>query len=149
MEKFLLSKMERTNFSKAVNEIYLTTDYNHKQYQEYCKWFFQKSIPRIFTKTGEVIFFLDGLNIVGLSILKKDVNEKKICTLLISEDFQKKGYGKLLLESSFDFLGTSKPLITIPAYSVDKFSSFITAYDWSESLRTNEYLSEEIIFNHS
>lgn len=149
MEKYLLSKMERKNFSKAVNEIYLTTDYNHKQYQEYYKWFFQKNIPRMFNETGEIIFFLDGLSIVGLSILKKDINEKKICTLLVSDDFQKRGYGKLLLEDSFKFLGTTKPLITIPAYSVDRFSSIISAYNWKESCRTNAYLSEEIIFNQA
>ena len=147
MEKYILSNMERKNFSKAVNEIYLTTDYNHRQYPEYFKWFFQKSIPRIFNRTGEMIFFLNGLTIGGLAILKNDIDEKKICTLLISEEFRKKGYGKLLLEDSFEFLGTSKPLITIPAFSVDDFSSIITAYDWKETSRTSEYLSQEIIFN--
>lgn len=147
MEKYILSNMERKNFSKAVNEIYLTTDYNHRQYPEYFKWFFQKSIPRIFNRTGEMIFFLNGLTIGGLAILKNDIDEKKICTLLISEEFRNKGYGKLLLEDSFEFLGTSKPLITIPAFSVDDFSSIITAYDWKETSRTSEYLSQEIIFN--
>ena len=32
MEKYILSKMKDINFSKAVNEIYLITDYNKKQY---------------------------------------------------------------------------------------------------------------------
>lgn len=147
MDKYILSNMQRKNFSKALNEVYLTTDYNHKQYPEYFDWFFRKNLPRLFNGTGEIIFYLDGLTIGGLAILKKDIDEKKICTLLISEEFRKKGYGKTLVEESFEFLGTSKPLITIPAFSVDNFSSIIKAYDWKESCRTSDYLSEEIIFN--
>lgn len=148
MEKYILSNMDRKNFSKAVNEIYLSTDYNHKQYPEYLKWFFQKSIPRIFNGTGEIIFFLNGLSIGGLAILKNDIDEKKICTLLISDEFKRKGYGSLLLEDSFKFLGTEQPVITIPTYSVDDFSAIIQHYNWKESCRTSEYLSEEIVFNN-
>ena len=148
MEKFILSTMERKNFSKATNEIYLLTDYNHEQYPEYWKWFYNKNIPRIITGTGEIIFYLDGLTVAGLAILKKDEIEKKICTLLINEEYRKKGYGKELLESSFDYLGTDKPLITIPTKRIDEFSKIITAYNWQESTRHNNYYSEEIIFNN-
>lgn len=148
MEKFTLSNMERKNFSKATNEIYLLTDYNHEQYPEYYKWFYSKNIPRIINGTGEIIFYLDGLTIAGLSILKKDELEKKICTLLINEEYRKKGYSKLLLESSFDYLGTDKPLITIPTKRIEEFNKIITAYNWQESNRHNNYYSEEIIFNN-
>ena len=122
MEKFTLSTMKKINFSKAVNEIYLLTDYKHLQYPEYWKWYYNKNIPRIITGTGEIIFFLDGITVAGLTILKKDEEEQKICTLLINEQYQKKSYGKSLLESSFDYLGTDKPLITIPTKRIDEFS---------------------------
>lgn len=147
MEKYVLSKMNSKNFSKAVNEIYLLTDYNHKQYQEYLKWYYTKNIPRVLNGSGDIIFYLDGLTVAGLSILKKDLEESKICTLLINEEYRKKGYSKELLESSFDYLDTDKPLITIPSNRVEEFNKIITCYDWKESIRTNEYLSEEIIFN--
>ena len=70
MEKFVLSKMHDKNFSKAVNEIYLLTDYNKSQYPEYYKWFFSKNIPRVINGSGDIIFYLDGLEVVGISILK-------------------------------------------------------------------------------
>lgn len=146
MEKYNLSEMTRTNFSKATNEIYLLTDYNHEQYPEYWKWYYNKSIPRVINGTGEIIFYLDGFAIVGLSILKKDI-EDKICTFMINEEYRKKGYGKALLENSFDYLGTDKPLITIPTKRLDEFQKIITAYDWKESIRTDQYFSEEVIFN--
>lgn len=147
MEKYILSKMDRKNFSKATNEIYLLTDYNHEQYQEYLKWYYSKNIPRVLNGTGEIIFYLDGFTISGLAILKKDVDEKKICTLMINEEYRKKGYSKEILESAFEYLETDKPLITIPTKRIEEFQSIITAYDWEESKRTDMYLSEEIIFN--
>lgn len=59
----------------------------------------------------------------------------------------KKGYSKELLESSFKFLGTDKPLITIPSNRIEEFQGIISTYDWKESQKTDIYLSEEIIFN--
>ena len=82
MEKYILSEMNRKNFSKATNEIYLLTDYNHKQYQEYLKWYYTKNIPRVLDGTGEIIFYLDGLTVAGLSILKKDLTEAKLLDIL-------------------------------------------------------------------
>lgn len=147
MEKYILSEMTRRNFSKAVNEIYLASDYNHLQYPGYCKWFYGKNIPRVITGTGEILFYLDGLELVGLAILKRDIEEAKICTFMVREEYQKCGFGKALLERSFDYLGTDKPLITIPTKRLEEFSKIITAYDWQESFRSDEYLSEEVIFN--
>ena len=147
MDKYILSQMNGKNFSKAVNEIYLLTDYNHKQYQDYLKWYYSKSIPRVLNGTGEIVFYLDGLTIAGVAILKKDKIESKICTLMISEEYQKRGYSKELLEESFAYLETDKPLITIPSNRLDEFKSIINAYDWKESCKTDIYLSEEIIFN--
>lgn len=147
MEKYILSNMDRKNFSKATNEIYLLTDYNHNQYPEYLKWYYTKNIPRVLNKTGEIIFYLDGLTVAGLAILKKDIEEAKICTLMINEEYRKRGYSKELLESSFEYLGTDKPLITIPSKRIEEFQKIITAYDWKETAHTNEYYSKEIIFN--
>lgn len=146
MEKYILSEMNNKNFSKAANEIYLLTDFNHNQYQEYLKWYYGKNIPRVLNGTGDIIFYLDGLTVAGLTILKKE-EEQKICTLMINEYYRKKGYSKELLESAFNYLGTDKPLITIPNNRINEFKKIIDAYDWKESSRTNQYLSEEIIFN--
>lgn len=147
MEKYILSQINRKNFSKATNEIYLLTDYNHKQYQEYLKWYYTKNIPRVLNGTGEIIFYLDGLTVAGLAILKKDPDEAKICTLMITEEYRKNGYSKELLESSFEFLGTDKPLITIPSNRIEEFQGIITSYNWQETEKTDIYLSQEIIFN--
>ena len=147
MEPYILSKIQNKNFSKATNEIYLVTDYNHEQYPEYYKWYYTKNIPRVLQGTGEVIFYLDGFMVIGLAILKKDIEEAKICTLMIQEEYRKRGYSKMILESAFDYLKTEQPLITISAKRLDEFSKIIEAYNWKESLRTNQYFLEEVVFN--
>lgn len=147
MEKYNLSEMTRKNFSKAVNEIYLLTDYNHEQYPEYWKWYYQTNIPRICSGNGEIIFYLDGLEVAGLIILKKTPLEAKICTFMINESYRQKGYSKELLENAFTYLGTEQPLITISEKRLDEFSKIITAYHWQESTRTDQYFSKEVIFN--
>ena len=149
MEKYVLSDMKDNNFSKAVNEIYLLTDYNKLQYLDYYKWYYQKNLPRIIAGNGEAIFYLDGFQIVGLSMLKKTMDESKICTLLINQEYRKRGYSSKILEDSYEFLGTEKPLITIPEKRLDEFSKIIRAYGWVESETTNEYYSPEVIFNKS
>lgn len=147
MEKYVLSTMRDKNFSRAANEIYLLTDYNKLQYPEYYKWYYQTNIPRILDGEGEAIFYLDGFQIIGLSMLKRTEDESKICTFLIDEEYRKKGYSKMILEDSYDYLGTEKPLITIPEKRLDEFSKIIEAYGWVPSETTDEYYSPEVIFN--
>lgn len=147
MEEYRLSRLQRKNFSKAVNEIYLITDYNHEQYQNYYRWFYSKSVPRVLDGSGEMLFYLDGLIVAGLAILKNTPDEKKICTLMIAEEYRKKGYGSKIVEDAFEILGTDKPLITIPERRLDEFSQIILENGWVEEERTDDYLSTEVIFN--
>ena len=146
MERYVLSQMSDKNFSKAVLAIYLQTTYNNDQYPEYLKWFYTVNLPRIFKGKGDIIFYLDGLEVVSLATLK-NTDEKKICTLLVNEDYRKKGYSKQILEDSFEYLQTDTPLITIPTKRLDEFNKIIDAYNWKETSRTDEYYSEEVIFN--
>ena len=71
MERHILSSMKDKNFSEAANAIYLLTDYNKLQYPEYFKWYYRTNIPRILDGEGEAIFYLDGFQIVVLSMLKR------------------------------------------------------------------------------
>ena len=149
MEKYVLSTMRDKNFSRAANEIYLLTDYNKLQYPEYYKWYYQTNIPRILDGEGEAIFYLDGFQIVGLSMLKKTDEEAKICTFFIDEEYRKRGYSSLLLEDSFGYLGTESPIITIPENRLDEFSKIIEAYGWVPTETTDKYYSPEVVFNSS
>ena len=66
---------------------------------------------------------------------------------MITSEYRKKGYSKLLLEDSFEYLKTDKPVITIPEFRLDEFSSIINAYKWEKSSIIDNYFSKEIEFN--
>ncbi len=96
--------------------------------------------------TGDIIFYLDGFEVIGISILKND-DERKLCTFMVNPEYRKKGVSKLLLEDSFEYLKTEKPIITIPEFRLDEFSSIINAYGWEASSIIDNYFSKEIEFN--
>ena len=147
MERYVLTEMNDENFARAVHQNYLLTGYNKDQYPGYCQWYYGKNIPRIIKGEGEMIFYLDGFIVTGLSVMKKTLEELKICTLLVNPDYREQGISPLLLEDSFDYLGTSKPVITIAEKNLDPFSKIIDAYGWEVTGTTNIYKSPEIIFN--
>ena len=109
---------------------------------------FDKLVPAVkeLYKASDIALYLDGLEVVGISILKND-DEKKLCTFMVNPEYRKKGYSKLLLEDSFEYLKTEKPIITIPEFRLDEFSSIINAYGWEESSIIDNYYSKEIEFN--
>lgn len=73
----------------------------------------------------EILFIVSDDEIVGVSILKKTKYEKKICTIRVASNFQRKGLGTLLVEKSCEFLETRKPIITV---SESKHPQFIKLF---------------------
>ena len=46
---------------------------------------------------------------------------------------QKRGIATALVERCFEWLGTTKPLITIADYKLDQFAGIIKKYGWEET----------------
>lgn len=59
--------------------------------------------------------------IVGLTILKNTIQEKKICTLRVAKEFQHQGCGSYLIKQAIKLLKDSKPLITVSEEHVEDF----------------------------
>lgn len=68
--------------------------------------------------------------LIGLTILKNDPEEKKICTIRIAPDFQHRGWGTVLIKKSMEILGTDKPLITVSEKHIDVFKAFLKQFDF-------------------
>ena len=147
MERIILSRLSIRELPSVIDEIYQFTKQNEEQYPHYYDWFYQTSIPRIVEGLGEIIFYEDSFQIAGLSILKRDSHEDKICTLKVAEPYRRTGLSRELLEESFEYLKTTKPLMTIPKKKVGEFSGIIRDYDWQLTATTNEYYTPENIYN--
>ncbi len=145
----LISENKRSTFSTLISECYKKTDFIMPDYPYHFEWYYTKVIPDIFNGSRDIFAAIYEGKVVGVLIAKKDSQEKKICTLWVEKNMRNKHIATLLLESSFRFLETTKPLISIADYKVDLFSGIIAKYDWEVTQKLKGYYnkSAEIVFN--
>lgn len=129
--KNYLSEDKSQEFERIVNNIYLMTEHLNATYPGYKEWFFDKQVKGCYTPSRNIIFIKnENDSIVGISCLKKDDEERKICTLFVDPTYRKHGIGNILLEESIKFLETTKPLATLAEDKLSMFEKIIKKYDW-------------------
>lgn len=104
------------NFDKYINKIQFFLTDLIDEYPLHDKWFKEiaKELKCNINKEREILFVKsENDEIIGVSILKKTEFEKKICTLRVAKNYQKKGIGTMLVKASCEFLATDKPIITV------------------------------------
>ena len=138
-------------FGKFAHAAYAVTDYICKDYPKHFEWYWAKEIPRVFDGTGEVIICTVDNKIAGVAFLKKDDTESKICTFLVIEGYRGKHIATKMLEQAFQYLGTTKPLISIADYKLPMFEHIINKYDWrlTQTMGEGYYnnTSLELVYN--
>lgn len=129
--KNYISEANHENFMKLADEIYGLTIHLNGTYPGYKEWFYDKQIKGCLTPNRNIIFIKNEEGkIIALSCLKKDEEEKKICTLFVSDEYRKQGLGSLLFEESMKFLETTKPLVTFTEDKLPMFEKMVTKYNW-------------------
>lgn len=141
------SKEKRSK--KLLDNLYDITSSIEKDYPNHKKWFYDKFVNELDGKKREIIFGVKDNQIAGVIFLKKEVDEKKICTIFIRENYRKDGLGTLLLQESFKFLKTEQPLISMPDYKEACFKKIIDKYKWknTQSIKSLYSNNAEIVFN--
>lgn len=129
--KNYISEINQESFMKLADEIYKLTIHLNGTYPGYKEWFYDKQIKGCLTPNRNIIFIKNEEGkIIALSCLKKDEEEKKICTLFVSDEYRKLGLGSLLFEESMKFLETTKPLVSFAEDKLPMFEKMITKYNW-------------------
>ncbi len=119
----------------CVAEVYVATDRICYDYPHYFEWFWQKVIPGLINGDREVLVCKSNKEVAGLAILKRTDEECKICTLFVAKKYRRQGVVTRLLELSFGYLGTMKPVITMSESKVATFQRIIDRYGWVETGR--------------
>lgn len=136
-----------------VNCTYELTSFMNMDYLNYKEWYYFKQVlETIYTDKRNILFVRDKYNrIIGVSSLKKYQNEKKICTLYVLPEYRNIGIGNTLLEESFKWLDTTKPLITFKEYKLNMFKYFINKYNWKLTSVKNDLNNKinELCFNEN
>lgn len=138
-------------FGKFAYAAYFVTDYICKDYPKHFEWYWSKEIPRVFNGTGEIIICTIDSKVASVAFLKKDNTESKICTFLVVDEYRGKHLSTKMLEQSFKYLGTTKPLLTIADYKIPMFEQIIKKYHWelTQIMNTGYYnnTSREYVYN--
>lgn len=94
----------------------------------------KKALSEIVTGRRTVVILTQEGNpqrVIGLTILKTDPQEKKICTIRIHKDYQRRGYGTQLVKKSLEILGTSTPLATVSEKHIAAFKPFFRQFGFN------------------
>ena len=110
-------------------EFYEMTFFLNKTYPGYRDWF-SKQIRGCFNNERAILYTRDKDLITGLIFLKKTKEESKICTIYVLPEYKDHGIATMLIEESFKFLETSKPLTTMNKNKLEMFSKIIDKYNW-------------------
>jgi len=124
----------------------------NKYYPNFNSWFFKKVIPDCSIGNRKIIIKKSADQIVAVAILKKSIEERKICTFRVSENAKRNGIGKELMLESLEWLQCNQPLITVNEENASEFEYFLRKFDFQkQSVLTNLYRpnKKEIIYNTS
>ena len=142
-----VSEMDRITKEKYIKEVKFFLKDLNLEYPLHDIWY-EKMIQSMEEKFDrEILLALENEFLLGTAVLKKSVDEKKICTLRVKPYFQKKGIGKQLVLKSLEFLETDKPIITVSQQKNHEFKKLLDFYGFNlEAIYWGKYLNNSCVF---
>lgn len=132
--KKYIGNVTKEEFMILATKIYMITDHISDDYPKRKEWFFTKQLPATINSDERNILFVrnpkDDNEIISMACLKRTAEEKKICTLYVSDKYRGLGIGTAIVEESMRWLGTTKPFITLADYKLEMFRPIIKKYGW-------------------
>ncbi len=120
----------RKAFDENAKMAYNITAELKQFYPNHQEWYWKKQIPRVLDGTGEIIICMVGDKIVGVTFLKKDNSESKLCTFYVLHGYRTENVLTKLLQNSYNYLGTTKPLFSISEPLKQSFDGIVKTYNW-------------------
>ena len=152
--KDYVGNVPKEQFINLSTKIYMITDFICTDYPKHKEWYFTKQLPATINGDERNILFArnpeNENEIIAMACLKKDEEEQKICTLYVSDKCRGLGLGTAIIEESMNWLGTTKPFITLADYKLEMFRPIIDKYGWElTEIVTGIYndRSQELCFN--
>jgi GNAT superfamily N-acetyltransferase len=152
IKELIINGHSQDEILKLCDKLYDMTDFICEDYPKHKTWYYQKHLPAtLMAGSGrDIVFAYDETNIYGTAFIKEDENEKKICTLFVSEDARGKGVATKLVEKAMEILNTTKPMITLADYKLPMFEGLIKKYKWEKTQEVKGLYNDrslELVFN--
>jgi len=144
--EFLAAKV--LNFT--IDKIYYELKEAELLYPNFQKWFYNKVIPDVLQDKRKILLEIRNNEIAGIAIIKNSIEEKKLCTLRVTNKYQNKGIGLRLFERAFEELDTSKPFLTVSEEKYKEFEKIFKYYGFELTNKIKDYYRKgknELFFN--
>jgi ribosomal protein S18 acetylase RimI-like enzyme len=136
--------------SYQLYDIYSVLFESQEFYPEIFKWYFKMFMPGLVGGRRHIIRYDIGSDVAGIALIKKEENEKKICTLRVRSKYRSNGIGKKLFKKCMEILDTEKPMITASAERLHYFLNIFKYYNLKLEQVIKGYYREnssEFVFN--
>jgi hypothetical protein len=119
-------------------------------YPGFDAWFHGKVVPGL--RDGSRKLFVESAagRMAGLAIAKRTSSERKLCTLWVAPETRNTGVAARLADEAFDWLGTAKPLFTVPDVRMKEFAGLLNRWEFVETQVVEDIYrqtSREFVFN--
>jgi hypothetical protein len=119
-------------------------------YPQFRPWFWGKVVPGLGNGSRRILPVHTGETLVGIAILKRIPEERKICTLWVAPSSRKIGVGRRLLIDSLAWLDCDKPLITVCQERLNELQPLLRKFGFSLEQVSDSYYRpgrREYVFN--
>lgn len=91
------------------------------EYPNFERWFVDKILPGLALNTRKIFKVRHGNQLVAIGIAKNENGEKKICTVRVASEFQRRGYGTGIVNEMKEWLDCEFPLISVSEGKLPQF----------------------------
>ncbi|MBG0801484.1 GNAT family N-acetyltransferase [Methylocystis sp. H4A] len=102
-------------------------------YPGFENWYHTQVMPGLRLGTREAFLSYRENFLAGVAIVKRDPSETKLCTLWVVPEFRGLGIGRTLAASAFEWLGTNRPLFTVPEERIGEFDKLVSAWHFKRT----------------
>lgn len=131
---FLIQRIS-SHDGELIQKIGETLCFLKKDYPDFLCWYAKKVISGLSTSQRQIYVARsvdDSKKILGVMILKDTLDEKKICSLFVSEGHRQQGIGTRFLTTAESALNVCKPLITVSSERKTEFEPLFKKFGYVE-----------------
>lgn len=114
-------------------------------YPGFSLWYWTKVLPGLLKGTRHILHVGGSSRPSGIAILKREANERKICTLWVADSNRGRGVGRDLLKEAIDWLDDTHPLFTVPAERHDEFKPLMQRLCFKETARLSSVYRHGVV----
>lgn len=103
-------------------------------YPDFRDWFFGKVVPGLHNGERRIFRSVADGKLVGVAICKRTHAERKLSTLWVRHGSRNRGISAELARDAFGWLGTRRPLFTVPEERMSEFGGLVRAWSFPEAV---------------